>query len=83
MDSKKIKERLLGVAVTVVTALVCFYFGSFATKSQVDLIASELKSTKSNLETNYPKSVELQKVIGKIDKIQSALCIMDRRTCNI
>ena len=73
----------MGVFVTMVTALICFYFGSFATKSQVDSIASDLTHHKLDVEKNYTKTTELIRVESKIDKIKTALCIMDDRTCDI
>lgn len=48
----KIQDKLIGVTVTLVTALICFYFGSFTTKAQVIGIveAKVMKEAKDNKE---------------------------------
>jgi len=83
MDAKKLKERFLGVVVTLVTMLTAFYFGSFASKSQMNLIASDLDHFKKDMSTNYVKQAELKTLESKIDTLRAALCIMDDRTCKI
>lgn len=38
----KIKEKLIGVVVTLITALICFYFASFASNSRVDIVEAKI-----------------------------------------
>ena len=72
---------LISVIVLTLSFLVSFYVSSFASKSSMDLMASELKAVdaktiseleKSNLEVN-----------AKFDKILTALCLINSRTCKL
>jgi len=51
--SQVIKERLIGITVTLVTALILFlassFFNSFATQAEVDLLKQSIQNMHSDI----------------------------------
>jgi len=53
----RIQDKLIGVVITLVTALVCFYFGSFTTKAQViDIVEAKIINQKKNNIEKFAKN---------------------------
>ena len=59
----KLTDRLIGVVVTLITALVCFYFGSFASKAQVDAVEAKVKLQENKILKQIKESKKTQNMV--------------------
>lgn len=85
-QKETLQNRFIGLLSTSIVFLVAFYFGSFATDSQVQALESKielLKEKKAKKERVVKLEKEVLSLQNKQDSILTGLCIMDERTCKL
>lgn len=76
---QRISDRFIGLISAAVVALVSFWFGSFASDKDIQLLRTDL----SRVERASAKKEEVTSIKTGIKLLASGLCIIDKKTCGL
>lgn len=80
-----IMQIIVTLAIVIITTLFSAYFSGFASKADVDIQFSKIESSFiAGDKENVHKINEVRaETIAKFDKILTAFCILDKKTCTL
>ena len=67
----KYQDKLIGSGVTLLAALVAFYFGSFASKAQVDQTNLRINRIEKDMEKHYAKKADVQVLNNELQHLKT------------